>query len=187
MFPPTIDSVDYSVPGWVLITGRNLSKAAVTFQTDAGVINANIENETGQGKIEVNTDDQIVVSIADQLTLLSTTVETPDGVDVYDKKVKPKTADKKDKKDKKPKEESPQNEQQDAAPDDGAPVDEVQPEEPPVQNDQSEEQPIDEQPEVTPTEEPQVVEAPVETPTDEPPAEVSTVEEAPAVETPEGP
>jgi hypothetical protein len=188
MFPPKIASIAYSAPGWILISGRQLSDAEVTFETKNGVVEVR-SDETNKGKIEVNTDDQITISLTEEFTILKTTVETPDGIDIYKKKVKPQDKDKeKDKPDKnKPDEqkaepeEAPRAEEQKPAPTEEAPVDDVPSEEQPVQNEPPADQPPEEPPtaevptQEPPTEEPTVVEEPVETP---------TVEEPPAVEPP---
>jgi hypothetical protein len=193
MFPPAIESVSFQAPGWVLITGRNLSDASVTFATTHGNIKASTRGKSHKGDIEgfieVNTNDQVIVSVPDGITIFTTTVETPDGTDIFDKKVKSKQPDKNES------DEAPEAEQESAPADEqtaeDAPVEEVRAEEPqpaeePVQNDPVE-PPAEEAPAAeAPVEETPAAEAPVEQPpAEEPPVEETPVEEPPDAEQPD--
>lgn len=208
-FPPAIESVSYAALGSIHITGSNLSNASlVTFTTSRGNIKASTRGNSHkgdiEGNIEANTDDQIIVSIPDGLTIFTTTVETRDGTDIFDKKVKPKLPDEK-KSDKKKSDEAPQAEEQGSAPaEDNSNVQAEDPPqaEQPVEDKPTEAPPAEEAPatqapvEDLPTAEPPAAEAPVEdVPTAEPPVDVPPVEETPiaeptvaadAVETPTG-
>lgn len=84
LFPPVIESVSYAAPSWVVITGRNLSDASVTFVTDQGVVTGEV--------IQLNTDTRIIVSIGDGLTITSTNVVTPEGAAIFDQQAAPALA-----------------------------------------------------------------------------------------------
>src|SRR5215211_3141398 len=53
ILPPTIESVSFAAPSSVLITGRNLSSAAVKFETNDGSIDVSSDDKTRGSVIEV--------------------------------------------------------------------------------------------------------------------------------------